>query len=147
MNNVRPAPSSNARPLFCFTVGDMTCEHCQGRVERAALDVAGVSAARVDLAAGTLTVSGGDPQAVIQAVSEAGYPAALREACDPPACPLPDMAVNVPLPQSIPSSKPYLLRIEDMHCASCVGRVEQAIRAVPGVRSAAVNLEIGRAHV
>ena len=27
-----------------------------------------------------------------------------------------------------------------MHCASCVGRVEKAILAVPGVKSAAVNL-------
>jgi len=140
MNNARPAPQSNALPSFCFTVGDMTCEHCQGRVEGAVLEVAGVSAARVDLAAGTLMVSGGDPQAIIQAVAEAGYPAALLEAFDSLACPLPEMAVSVPLPQSTPSSKPYLLRIEDMHCASCVGRVEQAIRAVPGVRSAAVNL-------
>lgn len=34
----------------------------------------------------------------------------------------------------------YELRIEDMHCASCVHRVEEAILAVPGVVEAAINL-------
>ena len=47
----------------------MTCEHCQQRVEDAAKEVAGVTEARVDLAAGTLTVSGGSQAAVMQAVS------------------------------------------------------------------------------
>src|SRR5690606_26207140 len=34
-----------------------------------------------------------------------------------------------------------------MHCASCVGRVERALRAVPGVVEAAVNLASERATV
>jgi Cu+-exporting ATPase len=37
--------------------------------------------------------------------------------------------------------------IEGMSCASCVGRVEKAIRAVPGVESASVNLATERADV
>ncbi|QIG49321.1 copper-translocating P-type ATPase [Nordella sp. HKS 07] len=37
--------------------------------------------------------------------------------------------------------------IEGMTCASCVGRVEKAIKAVPGVASAAVNLATERAEV
>jgi len=39
------------------------------------------------------------------------------------------------------------LQIEGMHCASCVGQVEKALVAVPGVRSASVNLAMGRARV
>jgi Cu+-exporting ATPase len=37
--------------------------------------------------------------------------------------------------------------IEGMTCASCVGRVEKAIKAVPGVASASVNLATERAEV
>ncbi len=39
------------------------------------------------------------------------------------------------------------LRIDGMTCASCVGRVERALRKVPGVESAAVNLATERAEV
>jgi Cu+-exporting ATPase len=39
------------------------------------------------------------------------------------------------------------LRISGMHCASCVATVESALSAVPGVRSASVNLATERARV
>jgi Cu+-exporting ATPase len=39
------------------------------------------------------------------------------------------------------------LAIEGMHCASCVGRVEQALLAQPGVTDASVNLATERARV
>jgi P-type Cu+ transporter len=39
------------------------------------------------------------------------------------------------------------LAIEGMSCASCVGRVERALKAVPGVEGAAVNLASERARV
>lgn len=39
------------------------------------------------------------------------------------------------------------LPIEGMTCASCVGRVENALRKIEGVESAAVNLATGRAEV
>src|SRR6218665_378436 len=37
--------------------------------------------------------------------------------------------------------------IEGMTCASCVGRVEKALKAVPGVTDASVNLATERATV
>ena len=40
-----------------------------------------------------------------------------------------------------------ILHIGGMHCASCVGRVESAIRAVSGVSDASVNLATGEARV
>ena len=39
------------------------------------------------------------------------------------------------------------LPVEGMHCASCAGRVERALAAVPGVTGAVVNLATGRATV
>ncbi|MEW6759873.1 MAG: heavy metal translocating P-type ATPase [Pseudomonadota bacterium] len=42
---------------------------------------------------------------------------------------------------------PTVLRIEGMTCASCVGRVEKALRAVPGVIDASVNLATEKATV
>ena len=39
------------------------------------------------------------------------------------------------------------LAISGMHCASCVGRVESALAAVPGVAQASVNLATERASV
>jgi cation transport ATPase len=39
------------------------------------------------------------------------------------------------------------LAVEEMTCASCVGRVERALKSVPGVETANVNLATGRATV
>ncbi len=39
------------------------------------------------------------------------------------------------------------LAIEGMTCASCVGRVERALKRVPGVAGAEVNLATERAEV
>ena len=39
------------------------------------------------------------------------------------------------------------LTIEGMTCASCVGRVERALKAIPGVTQASVNLATERASV
>ena len=43
--------------------------------------------------------------------------------------------------------QPVELAVEGMSCASCVGRVERGLRAVPGVDEAGVNLATGRATV
>ena len=39
------------------------------------------------------------------------------------------------------------LPIEGMTCASCVGRVERALKAVPGVADAVVNLATEKASI
>jgi copper chaperone CopZ len=43
--------------------------------------------------------------------------------------------------------KTISLPIKGIHCASCVGRVEQALKGVPGVADANVNLATERAQV
>jgi len=47
----------------------------------------------------------------------------------------------------MPSSQTFDLLITGMTCASCAGRVERALRKVPGVKTATVNLANERAHV
>jgi Cu+-exporting ATPase len=48
---------------------------------------------------------------------------------------------------SAPAATTIELTIGGMSCASCVGRVERTLRAVPGVTAASVNLASGRATV
>jgi Cu+-exporting ATPase len=104
-------------------VEGMTCASCVGRVERALKAVPGVDSASVNLATerADLTFSGtADPQAAVHAIENAGYN--VRE-------------------------ETTELAIEEMTCASCVGRVEKALNQIPGVLEANVNLATERARV
>lgn len=106
-----------------IAIEGMNCASCVGRVERALGKVAGVRSVSVNLAtagADIVADAGVDHGAIARAVEEAGY--------------------------RIPSAAQELV-IGGMSCASCVGRVERALLAVPGVAAAAVNLATGRAQV
>ncbi len=97
----------------------MTCAGCAGRVERALAATPGVARAQVNFATeeAVLRVATDGPgaAALVERVREAGFGVRLAEA---------------------------RLAIAGMTCASCAGRVEQALRAVPGVVSADVNLAL-----
>jgi copper ion binding protein len=59
-----------------YTIKGMTCGHCVTAVSGELGELAGVRDVRVDLTAGTATVTSDrplDPQAVRDAVDEAGY--------------------------------------------------------------------------
>ena len=119
----RPAPASGLRAVRQFPIEGMTCASCVGRVERAIRKVSGVSSASVNLATERAEVTFAaqpDAPAVLRAIEEAGYS-------------VPDSAVE--------------LAIEGMTCASCVARIERALKAVPGVADANVNLATERASV
>jgi len=62
---------------YTLKVEGMSCKHCEAAVTEAAQSVSGVTAANVDLEAGSVTVQGGEPEAVIQAITEAGYTARM----------------------------------------------------------------------
>ena len=47
----------------------------------------------------------------------------------------------------VPADRHVDLALVGLHCAACVGRVERALGAVPGVERATVNLASGRARV
>ncbi len=104
-------------------VEGMTCASCAGRVENALLKVPGVLQASVNLATERATVEAAasvKPDAAVAAIEKAGYNVRLSE---------------------------HGFQIEGMTCASCVGRVEKAILAVPGVLGASVNLATEQATV
>jgi len=108
---------------WTFSVQGMTCASCVSRVEKALARVPGVVAASVNLATESASVEaapGASRAAVIAAVENAGY--------------------------VVPRAR-IALAIEGMTCASCVGRVEKALSALPGVLDASVNLATERAQV
>lgn len=101
----------------------MTCASCAGRVERALKQIPGVEDASVNLATETAEVRGSAlPSAadIARAIEAAGYAVGAGET---------------------------ELSIEGMTCASCVGRVERALRQVPGVLDVSVNLATEHARV
>ncbi|WP_435258280.1 heavy metal translocating P-type ATPase [Thioclava sp. FR2] len=117
------APAKLIRESVSLPIEGMTCASCVGRVERALRAVPGVVNATVNLATERAEVSLGEPVAradLIRAVEDVGYTVTTS-------------AVE--------------LAIDGMTCASCVGRVERALRAVPGVAEATVNLATERATV
>jgi len=99
-----------------FQIEGMSCASCVGRVEKALLAVSGVDTASINLATETAQVSYDDTvdaTDLTNTLADVGYPAVVEE---------------------------VTLEIESMTCASCVGRVEKALKAGDGVLDASVNL-------
>ena len=74
---------SIANPDYAIQVGDMTCSACVASVEQAIRGVAGVTGAAVNLVEKMAQVSGGEPDAVVQAIIERGYAARIVEPSRP----------------------------------------------------------------
>lgn len=115
---------------FSLPIEGMTCASCVGRVEKALKAVPGVETVAVNLATerASVTTNGAvDRAKLIGAIEHAGY--------------------AVPASYSAPPTAAVELAIEGMTCASCVGRVERALKAVDGVTDATVNLATERASI
>lgn len=56
-----------------FTVPGMSCGHCVSAVTEEVSAVEGVSAVDIDLETKLVTVVGGDHEAIVAAIDEAGY--------------------------------------------------------------------------
>ena len=100
-----------------FSVQGMTCGSCVSRVERTINRQQGVEKTAVNLATEIATISY-DPAVItnthlLDAVNDAGYE---------------------------PVTQALTLFIDGMTCANCVGRIERALKKLPGVLEAAVNL-------
>ena len=102
----------------------MTCASCSSRVQRGLSRLPGMADAAVNLATEKATVSYDpallDQNAIIAAVHDIGYGVRLEK---------------------------QTLHIGDMSCASCVARVEKALKATPGVTSVSVNFATETAAV
>jgi len=106
-----------------FPVQGMSCASCVARVERSLADVPGVQDVSVNFATEQASVKAlGDVgmDTLKAAVAKAGYSVGEQS---------------------------LSLAIEGMTCASCVSRVEKALKQVPGVLSASVNLATETAEV
>lgn len=113
----------------------MTCASCVSRVEKALAKVPGVTRASVNLATERATIDAAPDvpaSRLAEAVQQAGY-GATAVAATPPAAASRDLE--------------FEFDIGGMTCASCAGRVEKALAAVPGVARASVNLATERASV
>jgi len=105
-------------------VDGMTCASCSARVERALNKLPGVVQASVNLATERAQVSYDDgkvnPAQITDAISEVGYTPVVAD---------------------------YEIGVGGMTCASCSSRVERALKRLPGVLDANVNLATERATV
>ena len=102
----------------------MTCVNCAATVEKALAETGGVAQARVNFASEKASIEYDaakiDLGGIRNAVSEAGYGIAVQKSIFP---------------------------VQGMTCASCVARVEAALKSVPGVASVSVNLASEKATV
>jgi Cu+-exporting ATPase len=111
MNTAQTAALDLSLPII-----GMSCASCATRVEKRLRALPGVLEAEVNLASEHAHVraeASVTPATLIEAVRTAGYQVAQRE---------------------------LRLRISGMSCASCVGRVERALRRLPEVLDVQVNL-------
>ncbi len=69
-----PAMTQQQQPTSRIQVAGMTCQHCVTAIEQAVRDVPGVGSVAVDLAGGSVTITGAaDDEAIRAAIAEAGY--------------------------------------------------------------------------
>ncbi len=116
-------------------VEGMSCASCVRRIEHAVGGVPGVASATVNLATGRALVE-----------LEAGAPATTRDEIDHAIVAAGYSVVEEAVPAA-PAEYGVRLEIVGMTCASCVGRVEVALAAVPGVEAVSVNLATESADV
>ncbi len=107
-----------------FDVEGMTCAGCAARLQKALEETPGVINANVNISLNRADIAYDpeqiDPAGLAARVGETGY------------------AVK---------AEPVQFDISGMTCAGCAAKVERAIRAVPGVVDASVNLPLERADV
>ena len=106
-----------------FNVDGLMCASCVGRVERGLSALEGVSDVSVNLAAETATATIDEAKtlnAIAADLDKLGYPGRKSRVG---------------------------LNVASMSCASCVGRVDKALEAVPGVLKVSVNLAAETATV
>ena len=111
----------------------MSCAACVRRVEEGLKSIEGVKNASVNFATGKAVVeydpAAASPDAMAEKVRDLGYEVVSREQAGPGAM------------------QKTTVSIGGMTCAACVRRVEMALKDVPGVEEAAVNLATGRGTV
>ncbi|MCR4264762.1 heavy metal translocating P-type ATPase [Nitratireductor sp. ZSWI3] len=123
-----PVRETDLTTSISLPIEGMTCASCVGNVERALAAVPGVETVSVNIAtekASITTHAAIERATLVKAVENAGYF----------------------VPAGAAGAGSVELAVEGMTCASCVGNVERALKAVPGVSEAVVNLATERATI
>ena len=120
---MNPRGNKDTRPVMNATkhvelrIGGMTCSHCPPAVEKALLNVPGVVAAQVNAATNVARIdydaTRGKIADILNSIRSIGY---------------------------VPGTATTRIQVKNMHCSSCVVRIELALRQTPGVVSARANL-------
>jgi Cu+-exporting ATPase len=120
---------------FTLAITGMTCASCVNRIEKTLLAIDGVASASVNLATEKARIVVSDAfsasldsddlviafmQMCIDAIAKTGYQVTTQK---------------------------HILTVSKMSCASCVGRVEKALKHVLGVLDVSVNLATEKAHI
>jgi Cu+-exporting ATPase len=117
-------PESGKAQRAKIRVTGMTCTTCAATIENGLIETPGVEKASVNFASEKAAIEYDpakvDLSTITGAIEQLGYKAASRKSIFP---------------------------VKGMTCASCVARVESALRGVPGVVSANVNLASEKATV
>ncbi len=114
-----PMKNDNLGPAQTFDIENMNCASCVNKIEKALNALPGVSKAVANLVDKAVTVEGrASEQSILEALQASGYPGQ----------------------SAITTSNELVFDIESMSCASCVNKIETALKAVPGVTSAFVSL-------
>ena len=133
MENVIPMPNvgehRNSRPVaksahVDLAVGGMHCPHCPKALEKALAAVPGVSSVHVNLANASASIEYNPAEAgiadLLGAIRSMGYAAGTAKT---------------------------RIQLRNMHCSSCVVRVEVALRMTPGVVAAQASLGPGTVDI
>ena len=122
-NAVKSQVASSARHIE-LRIGGMTCAHCPPAIEKALAAVPGVTSAQVNPATSVARIDY-DPSlteiaSILQAIRSVGYTVGTA-------------TTRIP--------------IKNMHCSSCVVRIELALRLTPGIVSARASLGSSAADI
>lgn len=110
-------PSAGHPQRVELTVGGMTCPHCPPAIEKALAGVGGVVSAHVNLASKIAAID---------------YDANRVK--------IADLAKVIRTAGYVPGAAKIRLPIAQMHCASCVTRIESSLKRTPGIIAARANL-------
>lgn len=134
---------TNSEETAVLDLGGMTCSSCAVRIEKGLSRQPGVIKAEVNFATEQARVRFDStrvrPEDLLHAVQDEGYEAQVNSIIPVPSHRTGEVATQ--------KSSTITLDISGMHCASCVGNVEEALEKVPGVLAARVNLATEKAAV
>jgi Cu+-exporting ATPase len=110
-------PAGGRSERLQLRIGGLKCEHCPPAIEKAVSEVAGVSQVHVNAATQVATIDYDPERAkigeVLKAIRAVGYS---------------------------PGTATMRVPIRNMHCSSCIIRIELALQLTPGVVSARASL-------